>query len=97
MKARIAIASFAFLTIGFITSTTNTASAVVYCQYVSYPAGCVVRPGVGAQAAPGRPRRARNGDARHRNKSRRSSSTASVVASLALGVSVDPPDFDREL
>ena len=22
------------------------ANAVVYCQYVSYPAGCVVRPGV---------------------------------------------------
>jgi hypothetical protein len=46
MKIRIAVASFAFLTIGFITTTTDTANAVVYCQYISYPAGCVVRPGV---------------------------------------------------
>lgn len=46
MKIRIAVASFAFLTIGFFTTTTDTANAVVYCQYVSYPAGCVARAGV---------------------------------------------------
>ena len=31
---------------GFLAVSTGEASAVVYCQYVSYPAGCVVRPGV---------------------------------------------------
>jgi hypothetical protein len=46
MKTRIAVASFALLTIGFMAAGTDTANAVVYCQYVSYPAGCVVRPGV---------------------------------------------------
>jgi hypothetical protein len=46
MKIRIAVASFAFLTIGFTAATTDTANAVVYCQYVSYPAGCVARAGV---------------------------------------------------
>ncbi|MCK7475131.1 MAG: hypothetical protein MZV49_20065 [Rhodopseudomonas palustris] len=29
------------------TVTTETANAaVIYCQYINYPAGCVVRPGV---------------------------------------------------
>jgi len=47
MKARIAVASFALLaTIGSVATTTDTANAVVYCTYVGYPAGCVVRPGV---------------------------------------------------
>ena len=46
MKTKIAVVSFAFLTIGLITTTTDTANAVVYCQYVSYPAGCVARAGV---------------------------------------------------
>ncbi|MGY4309766.1 hypothetical protein ACVIJ6_007009 [Bradyrhizobium sp. USDA 4369] len=27
-------------------SPTTTEAAVVYCQYVDYPVGCVVRPGV---------------------------------------------------
>lgn len=43
---RIAAASLAFLTIGFTAPPVDTANAVVYCQYISYPAGCVVRPGV---------------------------------------------------
>ena len=30
----------------FMAASTEEAGAVVYCQYVSYPAGCVVRPGV---------------------------------------------------
>ena len=46
MKMKIAAASLAFLTIGFMGAATDTANAVVYCQYVSYPAGCVVRAGV---------------------------------------------------
>ena len=46
MKRMIAAASFAFLTTGFMATTTDTANAVVYCQYVSYPAGCVARAGV---------------------------------------------------
>lgn len=35
-----------FLSSGFIAVSTNKANAVVYCQYISYPAGCIVRPGV---------------------------------------------------
>jgi hypothetical protein len=31
---------------GFVTASTREAGAVVYCQYISYPAGCIVRPGV---------------------------------------------------
>ena len=46
MKIKIAVASFAFLTIGFVTTGADTANAVVYCQYISYPAGCVARAGV---------------------------------------------------
>lgn len=46
MKMRIAVASIALLTIGFMTAGTDSASAVVYCQYINYPANCVVRPGV---------------------------------------------------
>jgi hypothetical protein len=45
MKAGIVVASFAFLTVGFTATATDTANAVVYCQYINYPAGCVVRAG----------------------------------------------------
>ena len=45
MKLPIAFAT-ALLMTGFVTATTEKASAVVYCQYVNYPAHCVVRPGV---------------------------------------------------
>ena len=45
MKLRIALAA-ALLTAGFVAAPTDQASAVVYCSYVGYPAGCVVRPGV---------------------------------------------------
>ncbi|MBX9647983.1 MAG: hypothetical protein K2X57_13120 [Xanthobacteraceae bacterium] len=31
---------------GFVAASTEKAVAVVYCQYVEYPVGCVVRPGV---------------------------------------------------
>lgn len=43
---KIAISLCAFLTIGIVTLTTDAANAVVYCQYIDYPARCVVRPGV---------------------------------------------------
>ena len=52
MKTKIAIASFALLTAGAFSAATDTANAVVYCQYVSYPAGCVARPGVVLRARP---------------------------------------------
>lgn len=44
MKIQIALS--ALLTTVFMAASSEPASAVVYCQYVSYPAGCVVRPGV---------------------------------------------------
>ena len=34
------------LVAGFVAASTEKASAVVYCQYVEYPVGCIVRPGV---------------------------------------------------
>jgi hypothetical protein len=57
----------ALLATGFVTTSTQEASAVIYCQYVGYPAGCVARAGVvlrprpvaraavGAAVVPGRP------------------------------------------
>jgi hypothetical protein len=44
MKLSIGLA--AVLGVGMLTTSTYEAGAVVYCQYVAYPAGCVVRPGV---------------------------------------------------
>jgi len=43
---KLSIALSALLIAGFMTATTEPASAVVYCQYVEYPAGCVARAGV---------------------------------------------------
>lgn len=34
------------LVAGFVAASTEKASAVVYCQYIEYPVGCIVRPGV---------------------------------------------------
>ncbi len=31
---------------GMIAASTQEAHAVIYCQYIGYPAGCVARPGV---------------------------------------------------
>src|SRR5262252_9864687 len=44
MKVSIALA--ALLITGLVTASTQKASAVVYCQYVGYPTGCVARAGV---------------------------------------------------
>ena len=49
MKPSIALS--ALLLAGFLAASTETAGAVVYCQYAEYPAGCVVRPVV---VVPGR-------------------------------------------
>ena len=46
MKLSIALTASALLIAGFVAASTEKPSAVVYCQYVEYPAGCVVRPGV---------------------------------------------------
>jgi hypothetical protein len=43
---RLSFALSALLTAGFVMASSEQASAVIYCQYVAYPAGCVVRPGV---------------------------------------------------
>jgi len=44
MKRSIALP--VLLITGFVAAGTEQASAVIYCQYVAYPAGCIVRPGV---------------------------------------------------
>jgi hypothetical protein len=41
---KLSIASSALLIGGLVAASTETASAVVYCQYFESPAGCVVRP-----------------------------------------------------
>ena len=45
-QMKLSITMSALLIAGFVAASTEQASAVVYCQYVSYPAGCIVRPGV---------------------------------------------------
>ena len=43
---KLSIALSALMITGFVAASTEKASAVVYCQYIEYPVGCVVRPGV---------------------------------------------------
>ncbi len=43
MKLAIALSA---LVVGFLAVGTEDARAVVYCQYINYPVGCVVRSGV---------------------------------------------------
>lgn len=50
-----ALTLFAALTgaiAGMAMTTSGPAHAVVYCQYINYPAKCVVRPGVRLVARP---------------------------------------------
>jgi hypothetical protein len=49
---KFSIALLTLLTVGFVAAGTQEASAVIYCQYISYPAGCIVRPGVRLVARP---------------------------------------------
>jgi hypothetical protein len=46
MKTLTTVFAFLGILILMTTATTRTANAVVYCQYVEYPAGCVARAGV---------------------------------------------------
>ena len=46
MKLPIGLAAAALLATGFVTATPEPASAVIYCTYVGYPAGCIARAGV---------------------------------------------------
>ena len=43
---KLSIALPALLVTIFVTASAEEANAMVYCSYVGYPAGCVVRPGV---------------------------------------------------
>jgi hypothetical protein len=43
---KLSIALSALLIAGFIAASAEKAGAVVYCQHIEYPAGCVARPGV---------------------------------------------------
>jgi hypothetical protein len=45
-QMKILIALAALLIIGFVAASTEKAGAVVYCEYIDYPAHCVARPGV---------------------------------------------------
>ena len=49
---KLSFALSALLIGGFVAASTERASAVVYCQYVAYPVGCVVRPGAVLVARP---------------------------------------------
>ena len=42
---KLPIALSALLITGFLAASTEKARAVVYCRYIEYPAGCVLRPG----------------------------------------------------
>ena len=43
---KVTLALFVFLIIGIVAASTDVANAVVYCQYIDYPAHCVAKPGV---------------------------------------------------
>lgn len=51
-EMKLSISLSALLVAGFVIASSEQASAVVYCQYISYPAGCIVRPGVRLVARP---------------------------------------------
>jgi hypothetical protein len=51
-KMKLSIALAALLITGFVTASTEEASAVVLCQYVDYPAGCIVTTGVALRPRP---------------------------------------------
>jgi hypothetical protein len=46
MKLPILFAAILLVAGSVFASTRNADAAVVYCQYVDYPAGCIVHPGV---------------------------------------------------
>jgi hypothetical protein len=50
MKKHIALAAASLIII--VTAIPERTDAAVYCQYVDYPAGCIVRPGVALRPRP---------------------------------------------
>jgi hypothetical protein len=49
LNMKIVTTLFAFLAVPILTTAANTqtaSAAVIYCQYIDYPVGCVARPGV---------------------------------------------------
>jgi hypothetical protein len=53
MKAALVLFAVLIASIsGMVVTTGGPAHAVVYCQYIDYPANCVVRPGVRLVARP---------------------------------------------
>lgn len=54
MKRSIALTALLWfgLVAGFVTAGAERAHAIVYCQYVAYPVGCVARPGVVLRTRP---------------------------------------------
>jgi hypothetical protein len=53
MKTALALFALLIGISGITAVTSGPALAVVYCQYIDYPANCVVRPGVRLVARPG--------------------------------------------
>ena len=49
---KLSISLSALLVAGCVVASSESANAVVYCQYISYPAGCIARPGVRLVARP---------------------------------------------
>ncbi len=49
---KLSIGLSALLIAGSMVASSKPASAVIYCQYVAYPVGCVARPGVVLVARP---------------------------------------------
>jgi hypothetical protein len=43
---KLSITLSALMIVGVAAATTEPARAIIYCQYVDYPAGCTVRAGV---------------------------------------------------
>lgn len=69
IKMKLSIVLSTLLVAGVMAASVEPASAIIYCSYVGYPVGCTVRAGVVLRP---HPRRARRGDARNANESRRS-------------------------
>jgi hypothetical protein len=49
---KLSIRVTAMLAAGFLTASAERADAIIYCQYVDYPAGCTARAGVVLRARP---------------------------------------------
>ena len=70
---------------GLAVATSEPAHAVVYCQYIDYPASCVARPGVRLVARPVARAAVRHGAVHHRSGVNRNGGvTASVAANAQL-------------